>query len=426
MDGQRALFEHAQRNGVDIREGRLEYGHEGEYLNYIVATARPGAEWRKLRDVARGASGRPKFHSDAANDNDININNDAENGNGPTRIGVMLPGWGSGVSLYTYILPAIVDSFREIYCVDLPGMGLSSRPAFPSISDGPDASVAYFCAVLNSAFGNLFAQEVVVGEEPIGDDDDGAFGQGHSNVGRREGTKRVLIAHSMGAFISCRWLLQDTNNTFDSFVMISPAGIPVPPDQCEDADCGVDVHEDDVVKFAQKKKSDSNTGYTYSSRDIPAISGPLARVIDWCWRREITPQSILRIIPNSIAFFACRKYLQWRSPDLAENSQLLNYLYAVSRQNNASGETALCTLFYPGLWAKQPLINLVRNISIPTVFIYGDKDLMDSNDGIKAAAKMVHVKTSVKVLKNSSHCPFIDNVPGFSEELISALQKMNS
>jgi len=166
--------------------------------------------------------------------------------------------------------------------------------------------------------------------------------------------------------------------------------------------------------------------YEYSSRDIPAISGALSRVIDWCWRREITPQAILRVIPNALALFACRKYLEWRSPQLASNKQLLNYLFQVSRQNNASGETALCTLFYPGLWAKQPLINLVHNINIPVVFMYGDRDLMDSNDGIKAALQMKRVKTSVKVLQNSSHCPFIDNVPRFSQDLLNALQKINS
>lgn len=151
------------------------------------------------------------------------------------RVCILLHGWGAGCGVWASALPALVDGFDAVIVLDLPGLGLSSRPRFPRIGAGPDASVDFFVRALDAAISELYYEVKIF----------------------RDSTSRVLVAHSMGAYIAARWIQRTSRPFFQSLVLCSPAGVMPSPARP-------------------------------TSAVIPAI-GP-ATAIDFCWWRGITPQ----------------------------------------------------------------------------------------------------------------------------------------
>ena len=77
------------------------------------------------------------------------------------------------------------------------------------------------------------------------------------------------------------------------------------------------------------------------------------------------------------------------------------YLYHICAQPG-SGEYALSRLLLPGAYARLPLSSRLSKLTMPTTFIYGDRDWMDHRHAVKAALSM-KVKTKVAVVEEAGH-----------------------
>jgi cardiolipin-specific phospholipase len=148
------------------------------------------------------------------------------------------------------------------------------------------------------------------------------------------------------------------------------------------------------------------------------------------WDANYTPQGMMRALGPFGAKFACG-YVNSRFakviPDQEERRVLGRYLYQIS-VNRGSGEYALAALLAPGAWARDPLHSHLRNIQMPTVFLYGKNDWMDSRHAEAAAAQM-NVPCRIESLEEADHHLYIDNADEFnrivSEEIILTAQEMN-
>src|SRR5206468_12575203 len=111
--------------------------------------------------------------------------------------------------------------------------------------------------------------------------------------------------------------------------------------------------------------------------DIPrfAITGhPIPSWVISLWNSHYTPQGLIRGIgpigPSLVSTFIHRRF-----PYLSqEEKNLLSvYTFHITSQSG-SGEYALGTLLEPGAWAREPLHNHLRDLTMPTAFLFGEGD----------------------------------------------------
>lgn len=252
--------------------------------------------------------------------------------------------------------------------VDVPGMGASSRPDFPRVSDGLDASLSYFIDSLDEAYSVLHEQDPVC----------------------RNASHRHLAAHSMGAYISTEWMISKQER-FDNLILISPAGVPRRPEQ-------------------DSRMLDAS----FATRSMFKFFRSL-------WNLGLTPQSLVRTLPTSYARSLCHSYISRRyfGDQLPEElDALTEYMLQVSKAPKA-GENSIQTILLPGAWARVPLMDRLPLVNLTTTFIYGEKDWMDWRSGDAARGDM-QVKTRLAVVEKADHNVFVDNEVGFSRVLLAA------
>lgn len=278
---------------------------------------------------------------------------------------VLIHGWGSGLGCYARVLPHVVPCFRAVYLIDLPGMAASSRHELPKRDR--QAALDYFITDLEFLFSELCQLDSVF-----------------------KTCKRVLAAHSLGAYIATEWMIKSPIG-FTQLFLISPVGIPHRP------------------KPSEKSRT---------------LRTPLHWfVLKFLWKAGVTPQVMLRKMPQVMGLNFCRKYLESRyahtSMKELEIELMTHYFYFISIAP-AGSEHAVNSILLPGAWAVLPLCERLPQLQLACTFIYGDRDWMDwtaadrATHGMKSPTRLVRIS-------NAGHNVFVDNAKSFSEALLSAI-----
>lgn len=284
----------------------------------------------------------------------------------PSSVLILLHGWGAGLAVYSRALTLLCRQFSAVYLVDLPGMGGSSRKIFPR-QPSVNEAVTYFVEDLESLYEWL----------------------GSSDTEFKQADHRHIGAHSMGAYVTVEWMLR-RRVQFRSVVLVSPVGVPQGPEK---------VHV----------------------RGMGRMMGP---VVGYLWRRGVTPQTGLRMLPMGLARRAVRRYVEARfvgAMGPVEKEVMVEYVLRVSKARG-EGERALGALLKPGVWAKVPLEGRVEGIEGAVSFVYGAEDWMDWKVAQRIAERMGE-RAWVGRVREADHNVFVDNPADFAAVFVEACRR---
>ncbi|KAJ1797684.1 hypothetical protein LPJ59_002982, partial [Coemansia sp. RSA 2399] len=87
-----------------------------------------------------------------------------------------------------------------------------------------------------------------------------------------------------------------------------------------------------------------------------------------------------------------------------------------------SSEYALGDILQPGAFARLPLINRIGNITVPTVFMYGENDWVDHTSGQQAIRRIGDkVATSLYRIPTAGHNLHLENPVDFNKFMIDEM-----
>ena len=266
-----------------------------------------------------------------------------------------------GTSIIFYKLLKHLTSRYYVYCLDLMGMGRSSRPEF--VAKTPEEAEHFFIIPLELC------------RDKLGVD------------------KMVLAGHSFGGYIAGCYT-ESFPSRVHKLVLISSIGVPRPPG---------DVSPEEWSRSLNWKFR----GFMKFAR--------------YLMKKNITPASILRKF-GPFSGRLIRGYLKRRWSGVPEED--LEHLKVYLEQVNlypGSGEFALAQLFVEGAFAIKPLYE--RIACTPTVFIYGDRDWMDPV-GAEMNSKVNQCQVICEIISRSGHHMYIDNPEELGDKMIQALDRL--
>lgn len=246
---------------------------------------------------------------------------------------VFLPGYGGG-KLYWFLNLPTLRRYLDIYTLDLRGCGISDGDSL----HGRSAAEAeqYFVESLE---------------------------QWRKEVGLQS---FILAGHSFGGYIASVYALQYPQY-IQQLILVSPVGLPVPPP--------------------------INSQARTRGRQWPSW---FKNLMVWFWNRHITISNLLQffgLLAPYLAFYLLRKrFLHVKQSHM---THFINYTYYLN-SIHAPGQKALNILLAVGAWAHLPLLPRLKEIHIPTTFLYGEKDWMEAEcgheivEGLKARGLPAH------------------------------------
>ncbi len=356
LESQRAVFAHAEDNGVAISEGRLQCGDE--FLNYVTATPIVGGSARSKRMAARVHELEvcvPGCHRPLG------------------RVLVMMASWGGGIGLFARVLPALMDHFEVIYCIDFPGMGLSSRWA-------PDSGLSSVQIV--NEYGRLFS----LGFDSLASRDN-RF---------KFARTRVLAVHSMGTQFIMRWIVNGgmaASTSFHMLTLISPLGVP---------SMKVILPLEETLNRREKI---------------------MLRTARFYQRSSITPQSLFRSVSQRIARPLFERIIFPLFTVQRMPPEMVDYLFLLTR--------APCNadrLIYRVLMAEDSfdfrycVEQLVERVKIPVALLFGDDDFVDFKPAADEILREMSGACIVHQIEETRHVPFFENVADFANEFVDAFR----
>ncbi len=149
----RVLLKDAESNGVEIAHGNLNLPRGG-HLRYFSASAAAGQNCTMRQGGESSATGFD------ANSGSLCKNKHMAPFSTTERVAVLLPGWAGGIGMYACALPYLVRDFDVVYCIDLPGMGLSRRDPFSGMGAAISQSTRFFSTRLEAGIAALHRRDV--------------------------------------------------------------------------------------------------------------------------------------------------------------------------------------------------------------------------------------------------------------------------
>eukprot|EP00164_Ancoracysta_twista_P000211 GFYU01000303.1.p1 GENE.GFYU01000303.1~~GFYU01000303.1.p1 ORF type:complete len:421 (-),score=103.59 GFYU01000303.1:215-1477(-) len=273
---------------------------------------------------------------------------------------VALHGFGAGSPYWVKNLDNLAQQGYRVHALDWMGMGKSDRPPFPSVSGMND-------------------EQMVETVEKFFLD---PFEEWRKSMGLK---KFILMGHSLGGYLSCVYALKHPE-VLHHVILVSPVGIPEAP-------------------------------------AMPSTSIPWKfKVFKYLWDLNVTPQAFVRTIgpwgPGMVDKYTTRRFSHLDEELMNDISAYLYHSCAAP----GSGEYAMNTILKPGAYARSPLIHRVKDIKVPTTFMYGDRDWMGSHHAVTAREHM-SVPTEVIVVNDAGHHLYIDNSTEFNDKLNKVLKQ---
>eukprot|EP00741_Cyanophora_paradoxa_P020841 tig00021314_g20119.t1 len=193
----------------------------------------------------------------------------------------------------------------------------------------------------------------------------------------------ILLGHSLGGYIASLYTIRYPA-AVERLILASPAGVaPKPPEA--------------------------------DPKNVPLIW----RIVRSAWDKGYTPQGIIRAV-GPLGPKLVNMFIQRRFPELPEEEKddLREYVYHQMAQ--PGDHTYLAAFLAPGAWGRNPLEHRLRELTVPTVFIYGESDWMDWRAGERARQTMT-VPTALHKLQDAGHQLYIENPEGFTQLLLQIL-----
>lgn len=305
---------------------------------------------------------------------------------------VILHGYGAGLGFfYKNFEPLSRAQGRQLYALDLLGMGRSTRPPFKvPVKTRPQATAAaedWFIDAL---------EEWRV---------------------KRRIDRFTLLGHSMGGYMAVAYALKYPGH-LNKLILASPVGIP---EVAGAADAPIPYPNSSAKENGENGMAEM-VANTAPDRWEPPPPNRIPKWFSYLWDCNISPFSIIRwtgpLAPRLVSGWTSRRFGHL-GPE--ESKALHDYSYSIFRLRG-SGEYALTYILAPGAYARSPLIRriegvgrqfisqssltgspstgtsspaavpsalpLVREPAFPIIFMYGDRDWMDVNGGYSAKAKI--------------------------------------
>lgn len=318
-----------------------------------------------------------------------------------------------------------------VHVIDLPGFGNSSRVKFPDKLLQKKALVSEKIAQIHM-IEDWFTERIELWRQ------------------QRNIAKFKLISHSMGAYLSCCYLMKynkaksgdDLNGYLvTDFIVVSPMGTessyasllsfdqerPADINPLKELETGKDVSEED--NMSQIRLLEEKLGRPRFPRSI------LLRKL---WEWNLSPFQLLqRFGPFYSKLLSIWSFKRFKGLALSTSSKdlhlelllkLHDYSYAIFNQYQGSGELAITKLINHEVLARLPLADrgLIEYLSaspIKTLWMYGGNDWMNSKGGrhIHEMLRRKNTNSSYQIIENAGHHVYLDNPENFNASCIEFL-----
>lgn len=323
-----------------------------------------------------------------------------------------------------------------IHAIDMPGFGNSARILFPK-------------ELIKLPKGATLAEEInqIIGVENwfIDKIEQWRLQRGIEHF--------VLIAHSMGAYLSSCYLLKYNNQNgtklVDKFVLVSPMGT-------ESSDVSLVNHKE--LQFNHHEAGGDPLQEIFASQDFTKFENrhkelsklweklgkpkfPRNTVIRMLWDWNILPFQVLQyfgpVYSKILSLWSFQRFKNLKSNNGDEGSEsntdlilkLHEYSYSIFNQYQGSGELAITKLINHEILARLPLCdrgleNFLTDNDISTLWMYGDKDWMNLKGGEYCVEKLQQLgdtKSRFVMVKDAGHHIYLDNPHEFNTLLIDFL-----
>lgn len=273
---------------------------------------------------------------------------------------ILLHGYCAGSAVFYKILGSLASHFN-VYCVDLLGMGRSSRPHFNHVTR--EAAEDFFVSAIEELRLHL------------------GF------------TSFYICGHSFGGYISGCYALR-YQQYLKGVVLISPAGMSEKPRT------PTEKHRKDtfIVKFAK-------------------------RTVDFFWKRNITPTAFIRMA-GPMSTKVMQIYTRSRMQHLPEVEliALENYLIQINLAQG-SGEYALSILLEPGAWSHKPLWERMVKLTVPLCILFGENDWIPTSGGHHLAENYTG-QVFFSYVSDSSHQIHLENPNELANKMLFFFQSL--
>lgn len=353
----------------------------------------------------------------------------------------------------------------RLHAIDLPGFGLSSRPKYPD-------------------FSNKTKEDIYENED--------WFIDRLEEWRKKRGIERfVLIGHSFGGYLSCAYTMKYNRNLIDAatgmnnkmvekLVLVSPVGLerhdraivslstdkpmthnenmPEPTQEFTMNQEAI-VHALGASTSAGSDSSrrlgsqDEYSNLTATSTTVPESTskantkGFTSRndeekksksrsLMKWMWNNNFSPFTLMRNVgpakSKMISMWTSNRFSHVYHSDPAKFQSIHDYFYRIFNAKG-SGEYAITRILGWGALAKLPLLDRCPErfvkMNLPTLWLYGDKDWMDSDAGLTMTQEINELAKSRKkndlayygILPKAGHHLYMDNSKAFAKEIFKFL-----
>jgi cardiolipin-specific phospholipase len=265
------------------------------------------------------------------------------------------------------------EKFSSVYSLDLLGWGLSSRPEYKLLSQSSEDQKIRTAE-------DFFVESLEAWRK-------------QQNI-----ATMVLAGHSMGGYISVAYAERYPERVA-KLVLISPVGVPSDSASAEER----------ITRARQQ------------SLFFRALSTTWYYLFEW----NHTVGGVLRTLSESRASKISSRYVERRLPAVSDSSEqeaLSEYLVANSLLPG-SGEYCVQSFLTSSLQGRMPTEQRIPHLRVPSVsFLYGSRDWMDINGGLRTEARTKGAKPEVAVysVSDAGHLLMLDNYKEFNAGIIEA------
>ncbi|KAG9004004.1 hypothetical protein FRB94_001209 [Tulasnella sp. JGI-2019a] len=223
-----------------------------------------------------------------------------------------------------------------------------------------------------------------------------------------------LVGHSLGGYLSAAYALRHPNRV-SRLILVSPAGVPRDPNATDAA----------IQQAAAAATEASASNPEVNSNRKPEMTWTRKLLVHG-WEAGWSPFQVVRSA-GFLAPLLVARYSNWRLKALPDQDarDMNDYMYHITRAKG-SGEYCISHILAPGAHARLPLVDRVDKLTVPTTFVYGDDDWMDSKGGAESVKKMRAAgNKDVRnvVIPYAGHHVYLDNPDAMNELLAKELDK---